>query len=95
MVGADLASLLFSSVRRGDARASVVVPLLDDAVGFDAAVALRWKLIADVARGLERDEPARRGSLPDEPAETATAELIELCDVLLSCASRARDARTG
>jgi hypothetical protein len=115
-VGADLASLLFSSVRRGDARASVVVPLLDEAVGaytaavrqrdaslsaatvrlgFDAAVVLRWKLIADVARGLERGEPARRGSLPDEPPETATAELVKLCDVLLSCASRARDARTG
>jgi len=116
VVGADLASLLFSSVRRGDAAASVVVPLLGDAVdayaeaareqdaslsaetvrlGFDAAVALRWKLIADVARGLESDEPARRGSVPNEPAETATAELVALCDVLLSCASRARDARTG
>jgi hypothetical protein len=31
-VGADLASLLFSSVRRGDASAAIVLPILDDAV---------------------------------------------------------------
>lgn len=112
-VGADLASLLFSSVRRGDVGASVVIPLLDEAVdayaqgaseqdrslsrttvrlGFDASVALRWKLVADVARGIERDEPARRGSVPEEPAETATAELIALCDVLSTCAARVLDA---
>ncbi|GAA4155355.1 hypothetical protein GCM10022286_04180 [Gryllotalpicola daejeonensis] len=36
-VGADLASLLFSSVRRGDAQASVVAAIVDDAVASYAA----------------------------------------------------------
>ena len=111
-VGADLASLLFASVRRGDASASVVAPLLDDALhayadglwadgasigfddvrrGFDAAVALRWKLAVDVAACIERGEAPRRGSLPDEAPETATEELILLVDLLLDSAERVLD----
>jgi hypothetical protein len=109
-VGADLASLLFSSVRRGDATASVVVHLLDEAVaaytegarsedptispsnvrrGVDAAVALRWKLIVDVAASARTGHRLRRGSRPDETAEDSTHELMTLIDVLLEAAQRA------
>lgn len=109
-VGADLASLLFSSVRRGDARASVVTAIIDDAVaaylagvreqspavtprevriGFDAAVCLRWKLIADLATAIETGSPARRGSLPHESPERAHDELVRLSDLLLASARRA------
>ena len=109
-VGADLASLLFSSVRRGDALASVVVPIVDDALaahatalraeaptirfeeirlGFDAAIALRWKLAADVVAGIERGQPPRRGSLPDENPAVALEELTVLVDLLLASAERA------
>lgn len=108
-VGADLASLLFSSVRRGDASARDMTSVLEDAVrsftdgfraeapgvkaddvrrGFDAAIALRWKLAVDVAAGLESGEAPRRGSLPDEAAESAVEELILLVDVLLASAAR-------
>lgn len=108
-VGADLASLLFSSVRRGDASAHVVVPLLEDALevyaegvlaegadvspatvrrGFDAAVALRWKLAVDVVAGLENGAVPRRGSLPDEDPAAALQELIMLVDLLLASAER-------
>ncbi|WP_210480772.1 phosphotransferase [Naasia sp. SYSU D00948] len=108
-VGADLASLLFASVRRGDASIAVVAPLLDEAFeayaeglrveapsveigdvrrGLDAAIALRWKLAADVAEGLERGGAPRRGSLADEPPEEALDELIALVDVLLEGADR-------
>ncbi|WP_299166870.1 phosphotransferase family protein [uncultured Arthrobacter sp.] len=109
-VGADLASLLFASVRRGDALAGVVMPIVDDALvtyaealraeagnitfeevrlGFDAAIALRWKLAADVVAGIERGQPPRRGSLPDEDPAAALDELIALVDLLLASADRA------
>lgn len=108
-VGADLDSLMFSSVRRGDASVGVVTPLLEDAVreyaegfraaggdialedmrrGFDAAIALRWKLAVDVVAGLERGEAPRRGSLPDEAPADAMDELDLLVDVLLESTSR-------
>jgi hypothetical protein len=108
-VGADLASLLFASVRRGDASIDVVAPLMEDALqsyaegvsaaggdityddvhrGFDAAVALRWKLAVDVVATLESGEAARRGSLPNEAPETAMDELVELVPILLASASR-------
>ncbi|WP_433875157.1 phosphotransferase family protein [Sinomonas atrocyanea] len=111
-VGADLASLLFSSVRRGDAMVSVVAAVLESAVsaytasareedpsisrsdirrGFDAAVALRWKLIADVAASIERGGPLRRGSLPDEPPADARTELVALTDLLLQAVDRVLD----
>lgn len=111
-LGADLASLLFSSVRRGDASIVVVERLLDDALqayadglgrggasvefadvqrGFDAAVALRWKLAVDVVAGLETGEALRRGSLSDEPPEAAVDELVQLVDILLAAAGRALD----
>ncbi|MFT2691493.1 phosphotransferase family protein [Clavibacter zhangzhiyongii] len=108
-VGADLASLLFSSVRRGDASVVDVSAVLDDAVvryaegiraaggpvpldvvrrGLDAAIALRWKLAADLVVALDAGSAMRRGSLPDEPAEHAQAELTALLDVLLAAAGR-------
>lgn len=110
-VGADLASLLFSSVRRGDARAGVVVPIVDEAVnrysealraeaghitpeeirlGFDAAIALRWKLAADIVAGMDAGHPPRRGSLPGEEPAAALEDLIALLDLLLNSAERAR-----
>jgi thiamine kinase-like enzyme len=109
-VGADLASLLFSSVRRGDATASVVASVLYEAVavytenarsedpsitardirrGVDAAIALRWKLIADVAASIQNGHPMRRGSRPDEPARESAHELTALIEVLLQAAYRA------
>lgn len=109
-VGADLASLVFSSVRRGDARAGIMLPVVDEALdcyaaalraeapdvavedirlGFDAAVALRWKLAVDVVAGLEKGQPPRRGSLPDEDPDVALEELIVLVDLLLASADRA------
>ncbi|GAB3535723.1 hypothetical protein GCM10027403_14130 [Arthrobacter tecti] len=112
-VGADLASLLFASVRRGDALASVVAPIVDAAFeryaealraearhitvadirrGFDAAVALRWKLAADVVEGFEKGQPPRRGSLPHEDPAVAQEELIVLVDLILSSADRALSA---
>jgi hypothetical protein len=105
-VGADLASLLFASVRRGDTSVRSVLDVMDDAIaayadactgvvstdevrrGFDAAVALRWKLAVDVAVTLERGEPARRGSAPGEPSEQAMDELVALVAVLLDSAER-------
>lgn len=109
-VGADLASLLFSSVRRGDALASVVVPIVDASLhsyaealraeagdityeeirqGFDASIALRWKLAVDVVASLGRGEVPRRGSLPKEEPAVALEELIALVDLLLASADRA------
>jgi hypothetical protein len=108
-VGADLASLLFSSVRRGDAAARDAVAVIDAAVaryaegiraaggsvppdvvrrGLDAAIALRWKLAADLVAALDAGSAMRRGSLPDEPADVAEAELTALLDVLLASAGR-------
>jgi phosphotransferase family enzyme len=113
--GADLASLLFASVRRGDASAFVVGPLIEaafdaylegmreqapaldaDAVrlGFDAAIVLRWKLLADLAETIESAGRARRGSAPGESPEVAMAELIELADVLLRESERVLDSDT-
>lgn len=112
-VGADLASLLFSSVRRGDASVTTVAPLVDEAIqeyaqgmwaeggsvelttlrrGFDAAVALRWKLAVDVVTGIETGEAPRRGSMPDEAPADAVDELVQLVDVLLASAARTLDA---
>jgi hypothetical protein len=108
-VGADLASLLFSSVRRGDAAATDVTAVLDEAVvryaagiratgpavpldivrrGLDSAIALRWKLAADLVAALDAGSAMRRGSLPGEPADRAQAELTALLDVLLAAAGR-------
>jgi Ser/Thr protein kinase RdoA (MazF antagonist) len=110
-VGADLASLLFSSVRRGDASVADVTAVLDDAVagyaagiratgtevpldvvrrGLDAAIALRWKLAADLVAALDAGSAMRRGSLPGEPADQAEAELTGLLDLLLAAAARVR-----
>lgn len=106
VVGADLASLLFASVRRGDASMDVVASVMEDAVtaysdacagavsadevrrGFDAAVALRWKLAADVAASLESGDPIRRGSAPAEAPEQAMDELVALVGLLLDAARR-------
>jgi hypothetical protein len=106
-VGADLASLLFSSARRGDCPATLVAAIREDAVsaygegltaagaridarvvrrGFDAAVALRWKLVRDVAAAIEQGQAPRRGSAPQEAAEAALDELVVLIDVLLAAA---------
>ncbi|WP_317231004.1 phosphotransferase, partial [Clavibacter sp. MX14-G9D] len=108
-VGADLASLLCSSVRRGDATAADVATVLDDAVerhaagirstgrlvptevvrrGLDAALALRWKLAADLVASLDAGSAPRRGSLPDEPPEDAVAELVALLDLVLDAGGR-------
>lgn len=111
-VGADLASLLFSSGRRGDASAGMVASVVEDAVqsyadgfqgeasnikledvrlGFDAAIALRWKLVVDIVAGIESGRAQRRGSLPDESPEEALEELSLLVDVLLASAGRVLD----
>jgi hypothetical protein len=108
-VGADLASLLCSSVRRGDASAADVAAVRDEAVeryvrgirsagsdlpadavrlGLDASMALRWKLAADLVSALDAGSAPRRGSLPDEPAEVATAQLVALLDLVLAAAGR-------
>ncbi|MFT2749911.1 phosphotransferase family protein [Clavibacter sp. Sh2036] len=108
-VGADLASLLFSSVRRGDASVVNMSSVLDEAVdrhaegiraaggsvppdavrhGLDAAIALRWKLAADLVVALDAGSAMRRGSLPDEPPERAQAELTALLDLLLASVGR-------
>jgi hypothetical protein len=108
-VGADLASLLCSSARRGDASAADVGAVRDEAVdryargirsagsdvptdvvqrGLDAATALRWKLAADLVASLDAGSAPRRGSLPDEPAESAVAELVALLDLVLAAAER-------
>ncbi|BDZ44837.1 phosphotransferase family protein [Naasia aerilata] len=61
-VGADLASLLFSSVRRGDASAFVVAPLLEEAVDAYAAGLHEEQPradIADVRRGLDASAALR------------------------------------
>jgi hypothetical protein len=111
-IGADLASLLFSSVRRGDASMGVVLSVLDDALrayaegvraegsdiglgevrrGFDAAVALRWKLAVDVVAGIESGEAPIRGSLPNEAPAAAMDDLVLLVDLLLASAGRVLD----
>lgn len=111
-VGADLASLLFASARRGDASAAWVAGNINTALdayleglrtetntvnvqqvrrGLDAAIALRWKLAADVASSVERGEALRRGSRPDELPEQAADELSTLVGVLLGAARRVLD----
>lgn len=107
-VGADLASLLFSSARRGDCSATLVMSLVDAAVeayaaglaghavvpagvvraGFEASVALRWKLVRDVADAIENGSGIRRGSAPGEAPENALADFDLLIDLLLDCARR-------
>jgi hypothetical protein len=108
-VGADLASLLCSSVRRGDASAADMTAALDDALdryargirsagsdvptdvvrlGLDASLALRWKLAADLVTALDAGSAPRRGSLPDEPAQVALAELESLLDLVLAASGR-------
>lgn len=108
-VGADLASLLFSSARRGDCPAGLVVRYFDAAVaaftdglretggrvdplsvrqGVDAAIALRWKLLVDLAVALEEGTSVRRGSAPDETAAEAMDELLVLIGVLEAAADR-------
>ncbi|NNM46875.1 phosphotransferase [Knoellia koreensis] len=117
-VGADLASLLFASARRGDASARVVAATVEDAFeayveglrverpavdvplarrALDAAIALRWKLAADVASAIERGETPRRGSMPNESPMQSLEELSILVQVLLDAAHRAleEERRTG
>jgi hypothetical protein len=109
-IGADLASLVFSSVRRGDLDASTVLPLVDGAIdayadgmrdagaaadpalvrrGFDAAVGLRWTLVRDVARAIDRDTTIFRGSARDEPPAEALRQLLDLTRLLFDSALRA------
>ncbi len=108
-VGADLASLLFSSARRGDCSARLVARCFDAAVmayadgirqtgadidlasvrlGVDAAITLRWKLLADLAVALEQGTPVRRGSAPQEGSDAATDELVLLSGILEAAADR-------
>ena len=111
-VGADLASLLFSSARRGDCSARLVSRCFDAAViayadgiahtganvdlpsirrGVDAAITLRWKLLADLAVALEQGTPTRRGSSPQEGSEAAMDELVLLTGIMQSAADRVLD----
>jgi hypothetical protein len=108
-VGADLASLLFSSPRRGDFPATVTASLVPSALdayrdgmaeagaavdgatvrrGVDAAIALRWTLVRDVAESIIEGRRIVRGSAPAEAAEDALADLLVLVDVLLAAAHR-------
>ena len=56
--------------------------------GLDAALALRWKLVADLVASLDAGCAPRRGSLPDEPPEDAVADLVALLDLVLGAAER-------
>lgn len=106
-VGADLASLLFSSARRGDCSARLVIRCFDAAVGayadgirqtganvdlasvrlgINAAITLRWKLLADLRVALEQGTPTRRGTSPHEGSDAATDELVLLTGVLEAAA---------
>lgn len=108
-MGADLASLLFSSARRGDCSARLVARCFEAAVtayadgirqtgadidvasvrlGVDAAIALRWKLLFDLAVALEQGTPVRRGSAPQEGSDAATDELVLLSGILEAAADR-------
>lgn len=108
-VGADLASLLFSSARRGDCSARLIARRFDAAVaaftagigdtgaeidpasvrlGVDAAISLRWKLLADMAVALKDGTPVRRGSAPLETPAEAMDELMVLSEVLAMAAGR-------
>ena len=58
-------------------------------LGLDASVALRWKLLADLAHAIEHDGSIRRGSLPEEPREQAMDDLLALADLLLQASRRA------
>jgi Phosphotransferase enzyme family len=112
-VGADLASLLFSSVRRGDLSAATMSQLrlaaLDAyakgirdvgeegdraliGLGFQAAVALRWSLVRDVALAIDEGRPVVRGSVLHEPSEEALSELVALTRVVFECAASVREA---
>ena len=57
-------------------------------VGVDASIALRWKLLADIAVALSQDTPVRRGSAPQETPPAALDELVELSGVLEAAADR-------
>ncbi len=108
-VGADLASLLFSSARRGDCSAGLIARCFDAAVaaytdgireagaevdpasvrlGVDAAIALRWKLLVDLAVAIEDGTPVRRGSAPKEAPAAAMDELVALGAILEAAADR-------
>ena len=112
LVGADLASLLHGSIRRGDVSADTVLSVRDDALagytdavltetaavtaddvrrGFDAAVALRWKLPVDLMAGVEKGELPRRGSAPHEHPDIALGDLLALVDLVLASAARTLD----
>lgn len=109
VVGADLASLLFSSARRGDCSAGLISRCFDPAVaafvdglhemgadidpadvrlGVDAAIALRWKLLFDIAVALEEGTAVRRGSATGEAPAAAMDELVVLCGILEAAADR-------
>jgi hypothetical protein len=57
-------------------------------LGVDAAIALRWKLLADIAGALEDGTPVRRGSAPQETPAEAMKELLVLTEVLEVVANR-------
>lgn len=108
-VGADLASLLFSSARRGDCSAGLVAECFDAAVaaftagiretgaeidpasvrlGVDAAIALRWKFLVDLATALGEGTSVRRGSAPEEAPAEAMDELMALNGILEAAVDR-------
>jgi hypothetical protein len=110
-IGADLASLLFSSPRRGDVPTAIVLAIVDRAVeeyragfadvgarvepdavrrGFDAAVALRWKLARDVVEVIDGGGTIFRGSAMHETPEEALDELVRLTALLFASADAAR-----
>ena len=57
-------------------------------LGVDAAITLRWKLLADIAVALAHGTPVRRGSAPDETPTTALDELVVLSGILEAAADR-------
>jgi hypothetical protein len=57
--------------------------------GFDAAIGLRWTLVRDVARAIDRDTTIFRGSAPDEPPAAALRQLLDLTRLLFDSALRA------
>lgn len=79
----------YSDALRSEARD---ITFAEIRLGFDAAIALRWKLAVDVVAGIERGQAPRRGSLPHEDPAVALEELTVLVDLLLASAGRALSA---
>ena len=57
-------------------------------LGVDAAIALRWKLLADIAVAVAHGTPVRRGSAPQETPAAALDELVALSGILEAAADR-------